>query len=108
MLAGLELCASDLIEVAIVSPRHEGPNKSAFVTKTEALLQKLRRSFTPGHVLVVAIEGEDVEQKAALTPFVAQKVARKNLPTAYVCRGGTCKQPVTDPELFARQLAEAR
>jgi hypothetical protein len=108
MLAGLELCASDLIEVAIVSPRAEGPKKAAFATKTEALLQKLRRSFTPGHVLVVAIEGEDVDQKAALTPFVAQKVARKNLPTAYVCRGGTCKQPVTDPELFARQLAEAR
>ena len=108
MLAGLDLCASDLLEVAIVSPRAKSPENGAPPAKTEAFLQKLRRSFTPGHVLVVATEGEDVEQKAALAPFVAHKVAKNNLPTAYVCRGGTCKQPATDPELFARQLAEAR
>lgn len=108
MRTGRDLCASDLQEVAIVSPREQSTKNGASPAKTEAFLQKLRRSFTPGHVLVVATEGEDVEQKAALAPFVAHKIAKNNLPTAYVCRGGTCKQPATDPELFARQLAEAR
>jgi hypothetical protein len=108
MLTALELCASEILEVAIVSPRAEAANRAALATKTEALMQKLRGTFLPGYVLVTATEGEDVDQKAALAPFVAQKIAKNKTPTAYVCRGGTCKQPATDPELFARQLGEAR
>jgi uncharacterized protein YyaL (SSP411 family) len=57
-------------------------------------------------VLVVAAEGADLDSKASQIPLLEQKVAKNGLPTAYVCRGGVCKLPTTDPEVLARQIAE--
>ena len=42
---------------------------------------------------------------ASAVPLLADRVAIDGRPTAYVCRGFACRQPVTEPEALAAQLA---
>jgi hypothetical protein len=114
MLAAVEFCTGDPLEIAVVSPPTGAPQnnsggkpRSSPGSALEPLLQKLRRSFVPNHVLVLATQGEDLERKAKDIPLLDQKIAKGGLPTAYVCRGSVCKMPTSDPAVLAKQLDEA-
>ncbi len=72
--------------------------------EAEPLLAKLRSTFLPNRVLVVAAQGADFAAQSPLVPLLQGKVARKGQPTAYVCERGVCALPTSDPEVFARQL----
>jgi uncharacterized protein len=73
-------------------------------SETEPLLDKLRATFLPNRVLVVASQGADLAAQARLVPLLEGKVARKGRVTAYVCERRVCRLPTSDPEVFLRQL----
>jgi uncharacterized protein YyaL (SSP411 family) len=83
-------------EVVIVAPRVRD--------EAEPFLARLRTTFLPNRVLVVAVEGADLAAHARLVPWLEGKVARQGQPTAYVCERRVCKFPTSDPEVFAQQL----
>ena len=78
-----------------------------FVRPDSPFLAKLRQTFLPNHVLVVAAEGQDLAAQSELVPLLKAKVAQDGAPVAYVCEQGICELPTGDPEVFARQLSKA-
>jgi len=73
-------------------------------SEAEPLLAKLRATFLPNRVLVVASQGADLAAQAQLVPLLEGKVARKGQVTAYVCERRVCRLPTSDPEVFLQQL----
>ncbi|MFQ5877451.1 MAG: thioredoxin domain-containing protein [Acidobacteriota bacterium] len=99
----LMLCALDYYldrpkEVVLVAAREPG--------EAGPFLEVLAHRFLPNRVLVVAAEGEGLARAARVTTLLENRVARDGRPTAYVCEGRVCKFPTTDPQVFARQIAE--
>ncbi|HEX7077902.1 MAG TPA: thioredoxin domain-containing protein [Candidatus Eisenbacteria bacterium] len=84
-------------EIVIVTPRDRG--------EAEPFLAKLRASYPPNRVLVVATEGKDLAAQAKETPLLEDRVAIGGKPAAYVCVAGVCALPARDPAAFAKQLA---
>ncbi len=69
------------------------------------------RAEVAGHFepnLMIAEWRPGNRQLAELIPLAAEKVARRDRTTAYLCRGQSCLEPVTDREALARQLEEGR
>ncbi len=92
--------------------RVDTPKEVLIVTPTsrkeaEPFLAKLRSTFLPNRVLIVAAEGQDLTAQSQLVPILKGKVARKGQATAYVCEQRVCKLPTSDPEVFARQIWQA-
>ena len=91
------LCAADFYhdkvkEIAIVgSPQAD---------ETKALLRAVHDRYLPNKVVVHAAE------KLAQTdiPLLRGKGLIGGKPTAYVCEGYRCQNPVTSPEALAKQL----
>ncbi len=84
-------------EVVIVARRSR--NQAA------PFLAELRRIFLPNRVLIVAVEGEDLDAQSPLVPLLQGKLSRKGPATAYLCERRVCRLPTADPEVFAKQLA---
>ncbi|CAN5565183.1 thioredoxin domain-containing protein [soil metagenome] len=71
---------------------------------TRSLLGAVRARLLPNKVLIV---GDDPPAGAAeLIPLLRDRRKIDGRATAYVCRAGTCKLPVTTPEELAIQLDE--
>jgi hypothetical protein len=83
-------------EIVIVAARSRA--------EAEPLLAKLRATFLPNRVLVVASQGADLAAQARLVPLLEGKAARKGQVTAYVCERRVCRLPTSDPEVFLQQL----
>jgi uncharacterized protein YyaL (SSP411 family) len=49
-------------------------------------------------VLITRAEGEHPSE------FVRSLAAQAKLPTAFLCEGNACRQPVSDPEALIREL----
>jgi uncharacterized protein YyaL (SSP411 family) len=96
---GLDALRADPREVVIVAPAHRD--------QAAPFLDELRRRALPEGVLLVAVEGADLERQARLVPLLEGKRALEGRPTAYLCRRGVCRLPTRDPEAFARQLDDA-
>lgn len=58
--------------------------------------------FAPFHVTAVC--GAGYEKMAELATFTKDYRARDGLATAYLCSGGTCLQPMTDPSALRARL----
>ena len=78
-------------EVAVVGP----PQDPA----TRALHRVALRATAPGAVVALGAPGD-----SATSPLLAGRPMREGRPTAYVCRGFVCREPVTEPEALAAQL----
>jgi uncharacterized protein YyaL (SSP411 family) len=76
-------------------------------SEAEPLLAKLRTTYLPNRIVVVAAEGTDLAAQAMLVPLLQGKVAQGGRPTAYVCERGACELPTRSPEAFARQLTKS-
>ena len=75
-------------------------------SEAEPLLARLRTTYVPNRVLLVATEGPALGELARLSPLVEGKVARKNGPMAYVCKRGVCDLPTADPAVFEKQIRQ--
>jgi uncharacterized protein YyaL (SSP411 family) len=99
-----------LSEMLLAVDFHEDlPKEIVIVTPTslkeaEPFLARLRTTFLPNHVLVVAVQGADLAAQARRVPLLRGKVARNGQATAYVCEKGACRLPATDPSVLAQQL----
>ncbi len=69
-----------------------------------ALEAVLARQYLPGAV-TVRVEGEG--RAPAALPWLASMAARGGRATAYVCQEFACREPVSDPDAFERQLKDA-
>jgi uncharacterized protein YyaL (SSP411 family) len=98
-LLAVDFLASTPRQIAIVWP-------DGAATAAAPLLAVLRRHFLPARALAAAPESA-IAALAQTIPFVGDKVAQGGRPTAYVCRHGRCKLPVSDAAGFEAQLREA-
>ncbi|HWQ21254.1 MAG TPA: thioredoxin domain-containing protein, partial [Clostridia bacterium] len=94
---GRWLCAADLalgdeIEVAIVGDPVD--------RRTRALVAEIRAAWRPS--LVVALSSAPLPSGAP--DLLADRPMVAGQPTAYVCEGSTCRQPVTTPDDLRVQL----
>lgn len=67
---------------------------------TQALLRPAMAGFRPNQVLAVAAAPD-----ASAVPILRSRPADRGRPTAYLCRGSTCRLPVTDPAALEALLA---
>ena len=96
MLLALQFQLDDPLEVIIVTAGDRAQAK--------AFMDVLRETYLPATVVSVVTEGEDLQSHAEWLPPIARKTARGGRPTAYVCRQGVCRLPVTDAQQFALEL----
>ncbi|MBM4374877.1 MAG: thioredoxin domain-containing protein [Deltaproteobacteria bacterium] len=104
MLLALDWVTARPQEIVVVVPEGRGALSSA----ARPLLDVLQHTFVPNAVVVVATEAELSGALGQRVPWTQGKVMRDGQATAYVCERGTCKLPTSEPESFARQLADAR
>ncbi|MBI4364064.1 MAG: thioredoxin domain-containing protein [Candidatus Latescibacteria bacterium] len=98
LLLALDFYLDTPKEVIIVTTRSRA--------EAEPFLARLRATYLPNRILAIAAQGEDLDSQAKLVPLLQEKVAREGKATAYVCEGGVCKLPTTDPGVFAKQVRE--
>ncbi|MBA3851269.1 MAG: thioredoxin domain-containing protein, partial [Chloroflexi bacterium] len=93
-LIAADLAGGPIDEVAIVgSPEAPG---------TAALLTVTAEGFQPRQVVAASAAPDD-----SAVPLLHDRTMRDGKPTAYVCRGFTCRQPVNDAEALRRELSAA-
>ncbi|MCC7382029.1 MAG: thioredoxin domain-containing protein [Deltaproteobacteria bacterium] len=100
MLLALDFELNAPKEIVIVVPRARAEAKG--------FLEKLAQTFVPNRVLLVAAEGAEIDSLASIAPIAEGKRAEGGQPTAYVCEGTVCALPTSDPDVFARQIADPR
>jgi uncharacterized protein YyaL (SSP411 family) len=92
------LCAADFAvgptrEVAIIGDAQH--------TETKSLLSTLWKTFRPRQVTAISNYPPEPDAPALLK----DRPLLKDLPTAYVCQGFVCLQPVNSPAEMESQLA---
>ena len=93
-LQAIDLALAPVAEVAIAGdPRDDA---------TRALLAEAAGGYAPNRV--VALRRPDATETAI--PLLEGRTMTRDRPTAYVCRGFTCRLPATDPEALREQLTE--
>jgi uncharacterized protein YyaL (SSP411 family) len=98
MLAALDTSLRAPVELVIVGP----PGDEV----VEAMAAWGRRQLPlDARILVVDPARADRAELDAAVPLVAGKTAAQDVPTAYLCRGGTCAAPATDLEALEAQLS---
>jgi uncharacterized protein YyaL (SSP411 family) len=97
------------LALAALSTYHAGVSQVVVVgpagrQDTEALRRVLARHYLPFSVAVTVHPGEHQNRVSRALPFIEPMAMRDGRATAYVCREFVCREPVTDPEAFARVL----
>jgi len=96
MLQNLDFHLGEPLEIVVVTPEGGDPDEH---------LEVLRETYLPHSVrLLVDLGEEDLEAWADDLPVVRGRDPRDGRVTTYVCRGGTCKAPVTSAEELRAQL----
>jgi uncharacterized protein YyaL (SSP411 family) len=96
LLAAVDFYTGAAREIVIVGPRGR---------ELDAMLDVVRSRLDPNRVVVVAHEPTD--EDAAQIPLLEGRTGSPERPTAYVCRGGVCRMPVTTADDLAEELAGA-
>jgi uncharacterized protein YyaL (SSP411 family) len=91
LLSAVDLYLGDPLEIVIVG--------GTTAADTGALLEVVRATFLPHRVLLVSPSGTEDQ------PLLRDRPAAGGRATAYVCRRGICKTPVTEPSDLAAELA---
>jgi uncharacterized protein len=100
-LLALDYAGDEAREIAVVWPAGATP------AVAQPLLDVLRRTFVPNRAIAAASE-TDVAELGRLVPFIADRIAIDDRPTAYVCVHGRCDLPVHEPETLAALLTRMR
>ncbi|HYP24176.1 MAG TPA: thioredoxin domain-containing protein [Actinomycetota bacterium] len=91
LLGAIDLYTSGTVEVVVVG------------RDSDELVSRLRSTWRPN--AVYAIVPEVTAESAAAVPLLEGRREVEGRATAYVCRNGTCKLPVTTPDEMEEQLA---
>ncbi|MGH2787084.1 MAG: thioredoxin domain-containing protein [Actinomycetota bacterium] len=94
MLGAADFYASNPAEIVLVG-EPDAPD-------TADLIDCVHRRFRPNKVLICASESD--ESAARTIPLLQGRSRLSGRATAYVCRNGTCRLPVDDPDALAEQL----
>jgi len=92
-LCALDFQLSEVLEVALVWPDGGSPDE---------LVEALRAGYDPNRILIGASEGERDPDIA----LFEGRAARDGSATAYVCRGATCLEPITESAALAAALGD--
>jgi len=95
LLSALDFALGPASEVVIAG--------SADSPETEEMLKALRSNFHPRKVVLLRPPGED-QKIAGIAEFTRAMEMVDGEATAYVCSGGVCQQPTTDPEEMLSRL----
>jgi len=90
LLAGVEAWHEGFAEIVILGPAGD--------QRTSALLRAVYSGYLPDKIVVQA------ESSDPRIPLLESRNMIGGIPTAYVCRNYTCRQPVTSPDDLAAQL----
>jgi uncharacterized protein YyaL (SSP411 family) len=71
-----------------------------------SLLAEVHRRFLPGKLLLGVDSAASAGRLSRVAPVLEGKGPPGGRPAAFVCRGGACKLPARDLEVFRRQLEE--
>jgi len=74
------------------------------VGESVEMVRAIRRRYSPNAVVVVVPPAGPDEKLRKLIPMTQDRPQQEGRATAYVCRGGTCRLPVTDLESLEREL----
>jgi uncharacterized protein YyaL (SSP411 family) len=96
LLAGLSAWHAEHEEIVVVGSRVEAG--------TTALLHEIARHYRPFATILPVDQDTNGPALASLAPWLAAMPQRDDRPTAYVCRGFACQEPVTDAAALAAQL----
>jgi uncharacterized protein YyaL (SSP411 family) len=99
MLSGYEAYEDIAKEIVLVAPTSDSSVEAAL----DAFRGRLARHYLP-NASVVRVTPARRGRLERLVPWVADKPARDQQVTAYVCERRVCKFPTTDPDAFERQL----
>ena len=99
LLSALDFALDRPKEIAIV--------KAAPHDDVEPFLARLRDAFLPNRVLAVVTQGDDLAAHQRLILWLEAKIAIGGRVTAYVCERHVCKLPTSDPDMFAKQVAQS-
>ncbi len=97
-LCGLDFAIGPASEVMIAGRKD--------ASDTQALLQALRRSFTPNKVVIFRPDDPGEPDIEAISPLAGSRSCIDGRATAYVCSNFTCRLPTTDPEQMMALLNE--
>jgi hypothetical protein len=97
-LIALDWLVGPVDEVAIVGDPDDAATRCLRVVARGAIGSS--GSWRPRQVVAL---GPD--PRASLVPLLQGRFSLRGLPTAFVCRGFACRQPVTEPEALAAILA---
>lgn len=93
-LCAIDFALNDILEVALIAhPDDE---------RVQPLLEALWSEYRPGIIAASSPPGLDAPVPALLN----QRTLLGDAPTAYVCQGFVCQQPVNDPQSFLKQLKQ--
>ncbi len=98
MLQALDFAGYPIKEVAIVTTDSDSADK---------LLDPMREHYLHNTVFVMGRQSE-LQAMAALVPWAADRLARQQKTTAYVCENQTCQAPATEPQDFIAALGASR
>ncbi len=96
-LCALDFFLADRAEMAMVGDLGK--------PETRALVGAACRWYFPNKVLVGIEPGEVPETPAS--PLLRDRTMVNGNPTAYLCRGRSCRAPVTDPDVLEQELRAA-
>ena len=68
------------------------------------MLNIVRETFMPEHVIVVLKAGEQLALNAKTSKLIKGKRSLNGKSTAFVCKNKTCNLPTNDVNLFHQQL----
>ena len=95
LLEAIDFYTAEPLEIVVVG--------EAEAPETKRLVEAVRRRYLPNKVLVVADSAGD----AGRIPLLEGRVGDGRPPTAYVCRRGSCRLPVTTPGELVAEIAAA-
>ena len=100
MLAAADFLSEPPRQVVVVGPRHRAD--------TDALLAAVHRHFAPNKVVLLADGDAGLRALATAHPYLENATMLEGRATAYLCEGGACQLPTTDPAALARRLANQK
>jgi len=97
MLLAVETYLDNPFEIVIVSPKNQPKGAQPF-------LDVLRKRFIPNRPFIYIFDGEPNDALSQLIPWLKGKSAIDGKTTVFVCKKRVCNRPVSNLEIFERQL----